>query len=114
VSRVSPEVPWLLRLESSRRRALARDARKYPDSFDLDREGFYSRETRRAGTMHLQGFLFLQEGLLQPAKRIVARRLQASLLFDLLAVHLDAGDEIGDLIRRQFLRFFDHFQDAQL
>jgi len=104
--RVAPGFPKRSRRCPSQGRALARDARQRLDSPDLGRKGLGVREALGARTMQPGFFLLAPQRPLQPAKRIIARRLQTCFPFDLLPMHFDVGDEIGDFIHRGFCVHF--------
>ena len=46
----------------------------------------------------LRRLLLDAQQLLQARKRIVARGFESRFALDLLPVHLDAGDEVGDFV----------------
>jgi len=101
----------LLRPAAPLLRALARSARQRSDPAYFDGKRFGRGSAHRAGGIQLRRFLFLLKGFLQPAQGVAARNLQAGLPFYFLAVHLDAGDEVGDLIHE---KFFGHSLKAQV
>ena len=85
-------------------RALARHARRCRNPADCGAQGFDVRKPVLARTVQLQRFLLEAEHFAQPRKRKVARCRDAGFPLDFLPMHLDAGNFIGDFIRRHICR----------
>ena len=52
----------------------------------------------RAGLGLLRSLLLGAKQLLQARERVITRSVESGLALNLLAVHFDAGDEVGDLV----------------